>query len=183
MYIKAVQARTFQDSHLIEASSIKSDRLERIMRDLRLVPLTAETVAKAYPLIQIARPRVSLGAWRRRAEAILSQNDPQRIGLQTLQDPRGLIVGLFAYEVGETLDHGRTLFVGEFVAVDIIASGQVANRLALEMEQLAQRCRCSAVHTDVAEDSNRRESVMELLSALGHHPENSHLCKPLVPAR
>ncbi len=164
------------------------------MRDLRLVPLTFDTVAKAYPLIQIGYPQVSFGAWQRRAEAILSQNGPPFLGLQTLQDAHGLIVGLFAYQVMETVQHGRTFFVDEFVAVDIVASGQVANRLVLEMEQLARRCNCSAVHTAVACECHRREGMIQLLSALGHHPEDecpegpealavTHLCKPLTLAR
>lgn len=151
------------------------------MRDLRLVPLTSASIARAYPLIQIALPRMMQEEWQNRAEAILSQDDPGRLGIQTLQDPRGLIVGLFVYRVLETGDHGPTLFVDTFVAVDIVAAGRVADRLAREMERLARMLGCHAVHTAVACEGKRGDGIISLLSALGHYPETTQLCKPLGP--
>jgi hypothetical protein len=150
------------------------------MRKLRLVPLSQDRAALAYPLIQTVRPALSLEAWEEYATGILQVGADGSGGIMTLQNPRGLIAGLFVYRIEEVPDHGRTLVAEDFVALDIIDSEVVAESLADALEQVAREHGCQAVHTSITCNGgpgSRR--VVDLMRRLGHHVESFRMCKPL----
>lgn len=149
------------------------------MRHLRLVPLSPDRIAQAYPLVQVVRPALSLEAWRRYARAILEDTEGGS-GIATLQDPRGLIAGLFVYRIGADPGHGRTLVAEDFVALDIVNPETVAQSLADALEAVANEHGCSAVHTTIScRGGAGTRCLMELMGDLGHHLEAFHLCKRL----
>ena len=151
------------------------------MRELRLLPLERRQIAQAYPLVQAIRPDVSLEAWRAYARRFPAQGgDCARSGIATVQDDSGVILGLFAYRVGTAPQHGTTLFVDHFVALDIISPATVTAELADGMERIARCLGCHAVHTAVTCSENARcQDIIERLRAFGHRLESFQLCKPL----
>lgn len=155
--------------------------VDTAMRQLRLVPLTRDRAAQAYPLIQTVRPSMSLSAWTRYVSDVLDAGADGSGGIATLQDPRGLIAGLFVYRIAHTPDHGRTLVAKDFVALDIVDSTTVLNSLADALEQTARDYDCRAVHTSIAcERTPPPNGIVELMCRLGHRVEGVHLCKPLT---
>lgn len=160
------------------------------MRELRLVPLTPERVDQAYPLIQAVYPGVTPEGWHAYARRILDRGGAEEGGaaeeggIATLQDPRGLIAGLFVYRIRRDLDHGRTLVADDVVALDIVRPDAVAEHLADALEEVARQHGCHAVHTAVA--CGREADDHPLVSpmrALGHRVERLQLCKPLAVER
>lgn len=147
------------------------------MRHLRLVPLSPDRIAQAYPLVQVVRPSLSVEEWERYARAILDDTETTS-GIATLQDPRDLIAGLFIYRVGDDPDHGRTLIAEDFVALDIVKPETVAQSLADALESVANQHGCSAVHTTISSRGGTgTRYLMELMRDLGHQLEAFRLCK------
>lgn len=153
---------------------------EDVMRELRLVPLPPDQIVQAYPLIQTVRPGLGLEAWQAYARNILDAGPESGTGIATLQDPRGLIAGLFVHRIVEDADHGRTLVAEDFVALDIIQPEAVAASLAEALETVARQQNCHAIHTSVAcTDNGRTQHILDLMRALGHRLEHFQLCKAL----
>lgn len=152
------------------------------MRDLRLVSLTPHRIDQAFPLMQAVRPELSLEDWRRHAQRVLDDDGATRSGIATLQDERGLIVGLFVYSVDADPDHGPTLVASDFVAMDIVGPHHVAQALADALETVAREHGCQAVHTSVPyTQAPGSRQIVDLLREMGHRMESFQLCKP-VPA-
>jgi hypothetical protein len=150
------------------------------MRELRLVPLQNDRIHQAYPLIQAVRPGLSLEQWAAYAARVLRDAEADNGGIATLQDATGLMVGLFVYHVASEPDHGRTLMVEDFVALDIIAPHAVAEHLAQAMESIARQLRCRAVHTAVScGEGKTGQYLVDMLHELGHRLESFRLCKSI----
>lgn len=149
------------------------------MHELHLTPLRRTQVQQAFPLVQAIRPQMTLDEWEAFAWRFPADHQA-RAGIATLQDSNALILGLFAYRAGREPDHGRTLLVDHFVAMDIISPAAVAEHLADSMEALARRLDCRAVHTAVTDgESVSGRHLVDLLRDLGHRLESFQLCKPL----
>lgn len=150
------------------------------MRDLRLVSLKPEQIVQAYPLIQTIRPGLTVEDWQHYAEDVLNGRGGGDGGIATLQDPRGLIAGLFVYRVTGDPFHGRTLLAEDFVALDIVRPEAVAQSLADALEAVARDLKCNAIHTSVAcSNPGRSQYLIDLMRELGHHLERFQLCKAL----
>ena len=150
------------------------------MRELHLTPLQRTQIRQAYPLIQTIRPHLTLDAWQAYARRFPLEPGLGRSGIATLQDSNALILGLFAYRTGREPDHGLTLLVDHFVALDLIAPASVAEQLADGMEAIARKLDCRAVHTAVdCGESVCGNHLVDLLCDLGHRLERFQLCKPL----
>jgi hypothetical protein len=150
------------------------------MRELRLTSLQRTQIAQAFPLVQAIRPDLSLDDWHSYARRFPAGPEFGRSGIATLQDSTDLILGMFAYRTGREPDHGPTLLVDHFVALDLISPASVAEQLADGMEAIARRFDCRAVHTAVdCAESVRGHHLIDLLRDLGHRLERFQLCKPL----
>jgi hypothetical protein len=150
------------------------------MRKLRLVPLQSDRIRQAYPLIQVVRPSLSLEQWSAYAARVLRDAEADGGGIATLQDDTGLMMGLFVYHVATEPDHGATLMVEDFVALDIIAPHAVAENLAQAMERIARDLGCRAVHTAVScGEGKAGQHLVDMLHELGHRLESFRLCKSI----
>jgi len=150
------------------------------MRELRLTPLHRTQIAQAFPLIQAIRPSLTLDDWHAYARRFPAGPELGPSGIATLQDSSDLILGMFAYRTGHEPDHGPTLLVDHFVALDIISPASVAEQLVNGMEAIARKRDCRAVHTAVdCGASVRGHHLIDLFCDLGHRLERFQLCKPL----
>ena len=160
------------------------------MQQLDTRPLSVDQIPLAYPLVQAALPQVTLDAWRGFAAKQLSGQDPPVTGILTVASPLGCLTGLCSYRVDESLLHGRTLTIDNFVAVDLLDRGAIAETLAMGVEGLAQVNHCTAIHINLIRpaapddpaglDSRSGRRLIDLLSGRGHRVHSIGLCKPLM---
>ena len=116
------------------------------MRTLTTRHLTFERIPQAYPVITMAMPELSFDAWCSFAKAQIAEDEPPR-GIVTVDSEQDYIVGLGAYRLERDLHDDRVMIANHFVAVDLIRREVVAETLANELESVAKRHRCSALHT------------------------------------
>jgi hypothetical protein len=151
------------------------------------VPLLPQQVDQAFPLVSTIAPELARDRWAAFARGMLDgHGDPPR-GIVSLQNRRGYITGLFTWAVEPHLRHGRTLTVANFVVLDLFNLDAAADQLIREMESLARRHACTAIHTELPEAySNLAESAHLVLSRFrdeGHQLGTLHFCKELQRAR
>ncbi|MGF1609973.1 MAG: GNAT family N-acetyltransferase [Kiloniellales bacterium] len=139
------------------------------MRALRTSRLTKDRMAQAYPVIQMAVPELTFEAWRRFAGPLIAE-DESRAGIVTVDNEQGYIVGLAAYRLEQDLRGGCTLLIDHFVAVDLVQREAVAEALVTELESLAERCHCSALHTRVPGSGSHSLAnwLVALMQTRGH---------------
>lgn len=137
------------------------------------LPLTADQVDQAWPLVQSVYPEVTLARWRSYASPLslgLQAADMGELihiasfpdgngrtlvadhlrdrGLIALQS-RGYIHGLFHYRVTESLTHGRTLQVDDIALMTPFSRKAAERALCAAIEEAAEQLRCAATHTVV----------------------------------
>ncbi len=153
-------------------------------RDYHIRPLSPENAARAYPLIQAARPDVSLDAWIEYAERI-NHPDPEltkAAGIVAAESKRGYIHGLFSYSVRIVLNHNAVLTVENFIALDMGDRAAAIKTLIDVMERLARNLDCSAIHTHIPDDwvtSTPSGGVLNHLRDAGHNVEFVKFCKTI----
>lgn len=139
------------------------------------LPLTADQVDQAWPLVQSVFPGVSLDRWRVYARPLATGllagsmkgvigiashpggdgptliadrlNDRGLIALQS----RGYIHGVFHYRVTESLVHGRTLQVDDIALLTPFSRKEAERALCTAICEAADRLNCLATHTLVPE--------------------------------
>ena len=138
-------------------------------------------MAQAYPIIQIVVPELTFQAWCRFARSLISE-DERRGGIVTVDNEQNYIVGLAAYRLEQDLRGGCSLLVDHFVAVDLIQREAVAQTLIAELESLARRNHCSAVHTRLPGigASPSASWLVELMRTHGHDVNQLLLHKPIA---
>ncbi len=146
-------------------------------QDYNLKPLAVNKAALAYPLIQAARPDVTLDAWVEYAEKI-NHPDPalsKVAGIVTAQSNRGYIHGLFSYSVRIVLNQDSVLAVENFVALDMGDRAAAIKSLIGGMERLAVDLECSAIHTHIPDhwvsDLTKQTGMLDYLRDAGHSLE------------
>jgi hypothetical protein len=163
-------------------------------------PLGPGQIDQAFPVVQTLAPDLKVERWRAFAAAALSPpggggagEDPARDagvprprGILTVQNGRGYIHGLFSYQVEESLRHGRTLAVENFIVLDLFDLAGAAEALLGGMDRTAQGLACTAIHTTLPDDyaklSDYCSWVLACFREAGHGVETLRLCKRLAPA-
>jgi hypothetical protein len=154
------------------------------MRRLEVRSLTDQAIAQAFPLLQLTLPDLTLDDWTKFAVENIAGSKTTEGGILTVVDERGFILGLLDYTIDRELDHGRTLMVKNFVALDFLDTSRkdIATVLIQAMEKLAGHHGCSAIHTLVhqSDTAPRQAWITDLLEAHGHKPKRVNLCKSLA---
>jgi hypothetical protein len=156
-----------------------------MVQEFDVKPLSKNTAAKAYPLIQTACPGVSLDAWIDFAAKLTQPHPPMTLaaGIVTAENERGYIHGLFSYTVRIVLNHNGVLTVENLIAVDMGDRAAAVKALIDGMEALARRFNCTAIHTHIPEGwiENRPQGfgVLNQLQNAGHNPQYIKLCKSI----
>lgn len=142
------------------------------MRQLKVDQLARERVQQVYPLIQLAKPRLSLDDWRVQALAHIDAKNRANRGFLGVEDERGVVLGVLQYEVDEDGEEGRVLRIRNFVALDLFEKlrDHVAEELIRAMDRLAADHGCVAIHTRLPQSQPPRRNVGldRILEAHGH---------------
>jgi len=158
------------------------------VRELTTRPLAIQQIDQVFPLVQATLPRVGLEDWRAFASAKIGAAAESE-GIESVVTEQDYIAGLSIYRIETVLSHGLALIADHFMALDLFDRTAVANALAGFLEDLGRRHGCSALHTSIAEGTERlpgsNEGLAAVLRARGHRVESVLLCKALnaAPAR
>lgn len=152
------------------------------IRHLRVRPLVHTQIVQALPLAQSLRADLELGDWRRFCEDLLAAS-PRVRGIECAADEHGYLLGLFAYQAGPDLRHGRVLSIDPFIAIDLYGRDYSAQRMLTRIESLARELKCDSTHVALCgvggrfprEDGARFEKFLEQ----GFHADAMRLCKNL----
>lgn len=101
-----------------------------------------------------------------------------------------IIHGLAAFQVRDTLGHGRTLVVEEFVALALLDTESVAERLLDSLERLAVAHGCDAIHIQIPRGRFGRSrggedgfalQGLRVFERAGHQLDAVTYCKRITP--
>lgn len=152
---------------------------EKMTADYKTGPLTRDRVAQAYPVVREIAGDLTLESWADFVRSMAA--DEGRIDW-----PRGIIVadlegyirGMFTFHVVPDLHHGRTLVIGNFAVLQMVARKSLADSLLEAVHELARRHRCKAIHATVPPTSKWATAYFE---DRGHAVEKLVLCQRLDP--
>lgn len=155
------------------------------------LPLTADQVDQAWPLVQSVYPRVSLDRWRTYATPLsvgLQAADMEELihiashpdgngrtlvadhlrdhGLIALQS-RGYIHGVFHFRVTESLTHGRTLQIDDIALMTPFSRRDAERALSAAILEAAEQLKCAATHTVVQSVADGQDMARGSLAAEG----------------
>ena len=145
-------------------------------RVLSTVPLTEDKISQAFPLIQAILPRLDFETWRNFAHPLTAEPAIGEHGIRVVRGETGYFCGLVIYRVERDLVHGAVLAADHFIALDLLDPAPVAEALIQELEKLADRFGCGAIHTHL---NAAQRNLLDCFGAAGHHTEGYLLCRPL----
>ena len=144
--------------------------------------LSEEQVDQAFPIVQSAIAGITMEAWRRFAQAMVSA-DRCVSGVMTAQS-RGYIHGLFSYRACPSLRHQTQLLVENFIVLDLFNPSGAASALLGAMDELADDVGCEAILTTVPNSIRRASDYRRWLvghfQECGHHEDSVMLCKHIA---
>lgn len=128
-------------------------------RSLVAVPLTAEQAVQIFPLARALAPELDLDAWRRFARR--RSNEPDVRGIIGIRDTLGYFHALFDYEIRQDVTARPTLEIGLAVALDLLDGASSTTILMNEIDALAARLGCHAVHVRLRPNQRRLRRSLE----------------------
>ena len=147
--------------------------------------LSLDRVPQAFPVIQTLTD-LSLQRWHQYATLRLAsrESNPESAGIVAIENDRGYIHGLFGYRTDFDLKCGRVLLCEYLVALGMLDSGPIFERLVSTMEDIARDRDCRAIHVRVPlgsfSASDGSTKLTNLLQTAGHTAETMELCRPLT---
>lgn len=143
--------------------------------------------ARAYPLIRVLDPELSLNAWLGFARLFTVSSDAAARGIIAAQDDRGYIYGLCCYTALPHLCHKISLIVEPFVALHVVDPLGPSVALLEALEPIARRLDCAAIEL-VLPRSGSAETLADAAAAgafraAGYELEGIRLCRRLPQAR
>lgn len=146
--------------------------------------LDRSRIAQAYPLVQAATG-LSLAQWRRFALSILAKSGAARAdrGVRCLAGPDGYINGLYRFLTAEHMTCGRILLCSDVVALDIVGVADAERALYADMDAVARRLGCRAVHVQMPTGTGGAmpaPGVERCLADQGFVPEAVEMCRKLA---
>ncbi len=152
------------------------------MREFKTRLLAPDGIARAFPLIQVAFPKVTLKDWCDFASPLVRAKGRPASGIITVISEQDYIAGLCCYRVEHELRHGPTVMADHFLAFDLFDRRPVIHALAAALESLARERLCTAVHTNLLETGpkSREGWLVRLLRSRGHRIESLRMCKLLA---
>lgn len=118
---------------------------------LQTSPLRRDQVDAAFPLMQSALPRLTLGEWQRYAAAVYGEatDGSAPRGIMVAAAPNGVLRAAFTYAVERRGTDGKALIVlnlvASHVAVPVLGQELALDSLTKGMHGLAQAHRCSSI--------------------------------------
>lgn len=153
---------------------------------LRARELTADRMAQAFPLVQLANPKLSFDGWQRYAAYRTQEDMREPGGMLLIEDSSEHIAGLFGYLIDLNLQHGRVLVARDLVTLALFEHQrcQTLRTIVETLDELASTHACTAIHTLTANPLSCEDSggpLAELFAAAGHRCEPWGFCKLMAP--
>lgn len=146
------------------------------MPRITVAPLSAEQIDTVFPLVREVAPGLRPAAWRRYARRVVGGMRAGRGGVMVARrEGRRFPCGMFCYRREQDLAGEAVLVASHLVALDILDPRPVLVALVAELDALAPRLGCTAVHTLVADEA---AEVAMVLAHAGHRRESQTLAKP-----
>jgi hypothetical protein len=113
-------------------------------RTLTTRELDADSLAKAYPILEAVLGRDAMVEWIRfmSRRAGSGNGEGSGRGILAVEDHKGYILGLFAYRVVEDAIHGRSLDCENFAVPDLVRSSLTFKSLIDAAERMARLYGC-----------------------------------------
>src|SRR5215471_144126 len=147
------------------------------MPEITVEPLAFDQLATVYPLVREAVRGLDLPEWLRFARGIAAPGRAERSGIMVARRAgQPFPCGLFCYRKDRDLKHGTVLTADHIVALDILNPKPILAALVEELDVLAARLGCTAVHSVVRDGSH---DIASGLLAAGHRRESETLTKRL----
>jgi hypothetical protein len=128
-------------------------------RTLAAVPLSLKEVEQTYPLARALAPELDLETWLAFAQRRIV--DSPNSGIVGVRDERGYFYGLLGYLVRHDLTAGTTLEVDMAIAMEVLDRAGTVAVLADEIESIAGRLDCSAIHIHLRPEQHRLRRLLE----------------------
>lgn len=156
------------------------------MTGLNARALKSTEIARAFALVQFVSPQTSFASWRRLAEKLLAPVDRGQSGILTVQDSRGVLLGILHYRKCPRLPHRATMLGLDPLICGASARHQIAIMQALlrALEHLAAQAGCDSLASQLPGhlDGATRQALRESLRNAGYGYEERSFVKPLVPS-
>lgn len=156
--------------------------LQPMRRRYHVRPLARDRIDATFPIVQAARPGLTLEEWRRFAAGAATADHSAAPGIMVVENQRGYIQGFCTYGLQSDIRHGTILAVNDLVALSLVDTGAVAAALVDALEALARRTGCSVVRLQVAEEGQERSGspmLSEFLRRSSHASRTVRLARPV----
>jgi hypothetical protein len=144
-----------------------------MIRNLTATSLGIEQLPQAFPLARALVSNLDLEAWL--AFARRRSGDTDTGGIVGVCDERGYFHGLFGYEVRQDLAQGTTLAIDMAIAMELLDRGGAAAVLIGEIDGIAAKLGCRAVHVRLRPE---QRGLRRGLERAGHQVQGIILGKP-----
>ncbi len=125
----------------------------------RSAPLKPAEARRAYPLVRLFNPAMELEDWLSYARSF-ARFSARSAGLHALQDERGYVHAVFAYNVRQNLQHRKLLRVGD-VVIGHLPGRTLAETLLDSIAGIAQNSGCDSVMVELEQASPAREALQQ----------------------
>jgi hypothetical protein len=129
-----------------------------MMRDHRTLTtreLDADSLSKAYPILEAIGGREAMADWIRFACDANGEGGRAPHGILAVEDHKGYVLGLFRYQVVENPMRGRSLECENFTVPDLVRSGLPFEALIEGAERIARLYDCRHLSVSIATDEPR----------------------------
>lgn len=149
--------------------------------------LDRDMIDRAYPLIRNIAPGITLDRWTRFARPLVtSRSAAWPRGLMTIQNTTGCILGLFAFEVRDDLNDGRTLHLDNLMSASIPGRDRIWAAIMDAAETLARVNGCGVIRAGLVGDLDASDKdrtwLVHSLEHAGFALEGVRACKRLEAA-
>ncbi len=122
-------------------------------------PLKPTSARRAYALVRLFNPQMDLPDWLTYARSF-ARHSARSAGLHALEDERGYIHAVFAYNVRHHLRHRRLLRVTD-VVIGHLPGRTLAEALLGSVADIAQESACDSVMVELGEASLARDALRQ----------------------
>jgi len=144
--------------------------------------LGARHIDRAFPLIQLAEPGLSIDGWRRFARGFVTPRRPTAKGIRLGVERGRYIVAAYVWQARNCLSRGRVFDVDQVIAASMGQSAPILDALVDDMMLEAQSLHCA--HVQVAVPAGRypaqsREQVLARLAHAEFRIDHTRLTRPV----
>lgn len=145
-------------------------------RSYRIVDLSGERLAIAFPLVSAVFPRATLADWH--AFVAPFAGDGGAGGVIGTVGEAGYLCGVLTYRREPDLTHDRVLQIDLFIALDLVERAAAVRGLVDAAEVKAAELGCRLVRIRLGDGAPRLEAD---LAKAGYRSDDRLLAKPLGP--